>query len=294
MPAPENATSGMAPADGGAPAEPVVPVLPESGPELPGAPGAGRRVPRAVGVALATAGLLAVTATSAAVTVAVGKPAARPAAAAAPGAPASPAATASASATATASASPTPSAVPLPSVAPAPKPSSTLKGTLNGGTHGGDLRAFLLTVPDGGETYGPDDGILLTDDEVAADFKQDDIMAILGSYGYKETALRTYRTADGKMEVEVRLMHFGSPALAAEFAKGHTMNRETLDIDGDPKAHGYILKPKQQAYTGSMAGISSQGDVEYTITVQVKGTPDQALISELMKRQRERLSSARG
>ncbi|MEU3564863.1 hypothetical protein ABZ761_33050, partial [Kitasatospora sp. NPDC006786] len=59
----------------------------------------------------------------------------------------------------------------------------------------------------------------------------------------------------------------------------------------DPGGHGYLQAPKQQAYTGSMSGISSQGDVQYTVDVDVKGTPDKALLNELMKRQREWLTT---
>ncbi|MQS13089.1 hypothetical protein F7Q99_12530 [Streptomyces kaniharaensis] len=248
-----------------------------------------RRLPRAVGVALATAGLLAVTATSAAVTVAVGKPDARPAAAA-------PAPTATTAASVSASPSPTPSAVPVPTptaVPTTPKPASTVKGTVNGGKHDGDLRFFLLPIPDGGESYGPADGRTMTSEDVAAMFgKQDGIMDILGSYGYKEGATRMYRTADGKVEVTVTLLHFGSTAMATEFVRGYTVkSQDPIDIDGDPNAHGYVHKPRQQAFTGSMTGISSQGDVQYTIDVEVKGTPDKALLSDLMKRQREWLSS---
>ncbi|MFI8080107.1 hypothetical protein ACIF6L_04825 [Kitasatospora sp. NPDC086009] len=253
----------------------------------------GRKLPRAVGVALATAGLLAVTATSAAVTVAVGKPDDRPAVVAAP-AKAAPTATAGARASTTASASPTavPTTAAPTTVAPVPRPVSTLKGTVSGGRHEGDLRYFLLPIPDAGESYGPPDGMKLTDDEVADLFdNQDGIMRILGSYGYKEAAARTYRTADGKAEVTVTLMRFGSTAMASEFVQGYTMKLDPIAIDGDPAAHGYVRKPKQQAYTGSMTGISSQGDVQYTLDVEVKGTPDKALLSELMKRQRERLSS---
>lgn len=308
MSAPENVPSAAEPANGAAPetvavptavpvAEPVDPAAPAAAAAPAPAAAAGRKLPRAVGVALATAGLLAVTATSAAVTVAVGKPDARPAVAAAP-AKASPSASASpgasASPTATASAAPTvapTTAAPTP-VAPAPKPTSTLKGSVSGGRHDGDLRYFLLPIPDGGESYGPSDGMKLTDDEVAELFgNQDGIMRILGSYGYKDAASRMYRTADGKAEVTVTLLRLGSTSSASEFVKGYTMKLDPIEIDGDRNAHGYVRKPKQQAYTGSMTGISSQGDVQYTIDVDVKGTPDKALLNELMKRQREWLSS---
>ncbi|WP_405365613.1 hypothetical protein [Kitasatospora sp. NBC_00039] len=288
-------------AEGGPYAPAPAPVGPEAvpAPAPDGGAAPARKLPRAVGVALATAGLLAVTATSAAVTVAVGKPDARPAvvagaAGASPGVSpsASPSASASASATAAAAAaSATPTVAPT-TAPPAPKPASTVKGSVSGGKHDGDLRYFLLPIPDGGESYGPADGMTMTDDEVAANFgNQDGIMRILGSYGYKDAASRTYRTADGKAEVTVTLLHFGSTGQAGDFARNYTMKLDPIAIDGDPNAHGYVHKPKQQAYTGSMTGISSQGDVQYTIDVDVKGTPDKALLSELMKRQREWLSS---
>ncbi|MEU3566463.1 hypothetical protein ABZ761_41290, partial [Kitasatospora sp. NPDC006786] len=269
MPEPEPENEGAAAAPP-APAEPAVadaaaPAA-EAGAAAPAAQPAPRRLPRAVGVALATAGLLAVTAASAAVTVAVGKPAARSAAAAP--APSRVAASASAGATASATASATPSAapVPVPSAAPAePAPASTVKGTVKNGQHEGDLRYFLLPLPAGGESYGPADGMTMTNDDVAALFgKQDGIMDILGSYGYRSGATRTYRTADGKAEVTVTLLKFGSTAAARDFVKGYEVKSlSPFDIDGDPGGHGYLQAPKQQAYTGSMSGISSQGDVQY-------------------------------
>ncbi|MFJ8623495.1 hypothetical protein ACIRD3_11700 [Kitasatospora sp. NPDC093550] len=294
MPEPENESAAAEPP---APAQPTTAPEPAAAPELAAAPepAAGpqpsaRRLPRAVGVALATAGLLAVTAASAAVTVAVGKPDTHAHPAAAPAVTASP----TASASATASASPTPEPVPVPTAVPSePAPVSTVKGTVSGGKHDGDLRYFLLPIPAGGESYGPADGMKMTDDDVADLFgKQDGIKDILASYGYKEGATRMYRTADGKAEVTVTLLHFGSASMATEFVKGYKIKSlDPVDLDGLPDARGYLKKPKQQAYTGSMTGIASQGDVQYTIDVDVKGTPDKALLSELMKRQRDWLAS---
>ncbi|MEE1827574.1 hypothetical protein PUR61_36155 [Streptomyces sp. BE20] len=263
------------------------------------APVARRTLPRALGVTLAAAGLIAVTATSAAVTVAVGRPdpeaavvagtAARPGPAAATSAPPTAPPTTSPTASPTVSA---PASTAAPAPAPAPKPASTVRGTVNGGKHEGDLRYFLLPIPEGGESYGPADGMTLTDEEVADEFNnRDTIMRILRAYGYKDAATRTYRTADGKAEVTVTLLRFGSAGDTKEFAEGYTMSLEPMEITGDPGARGYVRTPKQQAYTGSMTGISSQGDVQYTIDVDVKGTPDKALLSELMRRQRAWLTS---
>lgn len=270
------------------------PPEPAAAPEAAAAPepapaAAPRRLPRAFGIALATAGLLAVTAASAAVTVAVGKPDGRPAAAPAPRA------TATAAPTSTGpSATPSAAPVPVPTVVPTePAPASTVKGTVSGGTHDGDLRYFLLPIPAGGESYGPADGIPMTRDDVSEMFgKPDDIDTILNRLGYRDGATRTYRTADGTAEVTVTLLHFGSADLASRFVQGYTVkSQESIDIDGDPNAHGFRRKPKNESYTGSMTGISSQGDVQYTVDVEVKGTPDKALLNDLMKRQREWLAS---
>ncbi|WP_380282982.1 hypothetical protein [Kitasatospora purpeofusca] len=252
---------------------------------------AGRKLPRAAGVALATAGLLAVTAVSATVTVAVGRPESRPAVTAAAVAPTSANPTASPTATASATASAT-TAPTTPT--PAPAPTSTVKGTVKDGRHDGDLRYFLLPIPAGGESYGPADGIPLSDQEMIEEFDDGaEAMRTLRSIGYKDAVTRTYRTADGKAEVTVTLLRFGSAAQAEFFAKNDTKDLPAIEVTGDPAARGYISKPKQAAYTGSMSGISSQGDVEYTVDVEVKGEPDKALLSELMKRQRDWLTSGR-
>ncbi|MFE7561689.1 hypothetical protein [Kitasatospora sp. NPDC057500] len=274
------------PAGSGPGTEPTT--APEPAPGAPTPPAARRKLPRAVAVALATAGLLAVTATSAAVTVAVGKPESRPATAAVTAAPAaSPSPTASPSA----SAAPAPT---TPPPAPEPAPRSTVRGTVSGGRHDGDLRYFLLPIPAGGESYGPADGMPLTDEDMAEESDDGtDIMAILHQLGYKDAATRVYRTADGKAEVTVTLLRFTSAAQAEFFAKNDTRDLPSIEVTGDPGARGYIDRPEQEAYTGSMTGISTQGDVHYTVDVEVKGTPDKALLSELMKRQRDWLTTGR-
>ncbi|MEK2493620.1 hypothetical protein WN990_29115 [Kitasatospora purpeofusca] len=274
------------PAAPGVPGVPVTAAQPTGTADTQDAPEApGRKRPRAVGVALATAGLLAVTAVSATVTVAVGKPDHRPAVAAA---------TASSAPPATASATPTTAPPAAPAPAPVPTPTSTLKGTVSNGRHDGDLQYFLLPIPEGGESYGPADGMLLTEKDMGEQMGGAEAIKALKSFGYKDSATRTYRTADGKAEVTVTLLRFSTPARAAEVARNYTLDGlDPVEITGDPAAHGYVDKPKQQAYTGSLSGISSQGDVQYIIDVEVKGTPDKALLSELMKRQRDWLTSGR-
>ncbi|MFJ8437239.1 hypothetical protein ACIQ9P_38705 [Kitasatospora sp. NPDC094019] len=243
-------------------------------------PAVERKLPRAVGVGLATLGLLAVATAAAAVTVAVGRPDAQPV-------PAAP------TATAAAAAATVPPVVPAPT-ATVPAPTSTLRGTVSNGRHDGDLRFFLLPIPEGGESYGPADGTPVTDEDMADQIGGGtEIMTALRTFGYKDAATRTYRTKDGKAEVTVTLLRFTTAARAGEFAKSFTMDLPAVEITGDPAAHGYVRKPKQQAYTGSMSGISNQGDVQYIIDVDMKGDPDKALLDELMKRQRDWLTSGR-
>ncbi|MGY0466601.1 hypothetical protein ACW14Y_41040 [Kitasatospora sp. cg17-2] len=229
---------------------------------------------------LAALGLLAVAATSAFVTVAVGRPDPRPAPAAAPAVPTTTTAT-------------VPPAEPAPT-ASVPAPASTVRGTVSNGRHDGDLRFFLLPIPEGGESYGPADGIPVTDEDMAEQISGGaEIMTALRAFGYKDAATRTYRTKDGKAEVTVTLLRFTTAARAGEFARSYTMDLPSVEIVGDPAAHGYVRKPKQQAYTGSTSGISSQGDVQYIIDVDMKGDPDKALLNDVMKRQRDWLISGR-
>ncbi|WP_344461262.1 hypothetical protein [Kitasatospora kazusensis] len=249
-----------------------------------------RRLPRAVGVALAAAGLLAVTATSAAVTVAVGKPDRSPRSVVLASAPHNAPATPSATPTP----SPTPSALPSAAPAPAPAPSSTVHGTVDGDTHGGDIRYFLLPIPAGGESYGSPDGVTLSTDDVTADFKNaSDMGHILDSYGYQnDAASRHYRSADGQQDVTARLLRFKSGRMAKEFAKGMSFKSgDSFDIDGDGDAQGIMVKPDSDGWLGEMIGVSYVGDIEYEVRVLVKGNPDKALLNDAMKRQRERLAN---
>ncbi|MFD8479108.1 hypothetical protein [Kitasatospora sp. NPDC059673] len=266
----------QAPADPEQPAEPAEPT---------GPPAAGRRgLPRAAGVALAVAGLLAVTATSAAVTVAVGKPDPAKRVAAAPAA--------TASASASASASPSPSPTPSSTPSAAPRPSSTLQGSVSGGKHSGDLRYFLLPVPDNADPYGSPDGAMLSTDDLQAQYKDSvDIKEVLDSWGFKDAAGRTYRLRDGKTEVRSELKRFGRADRAQGFADHSGYGDNSFDIDGVSNAKGYIFKPKEQAYTGALIGIGVVGDVVYEITVEVQGDPDKALLFDAMKRERDRLTN---
>ncbi|MFF4650318.1 hypothetical protein [Streptomyces sp. NPDC001380] len=298
------ATAGPPPA--GLPAAP--PTLTPPGPAavpLPAAAPAGgpaarpRRLPRVLGAALAATGLLAVTATAAAVTVAVGRPAGR-----APAAQAAPAGGASAAAGPSAAPSPSPSATGRPAAAAtgtpsaSPTPRSTVTGRVSAAGHTGDLRFFLLPVPGDAEVYGAADGTRLSLSAVAASFGNTaSTRRILGDYGFRSAAYRTYRTADGKAEVTVRLIRFGSTAKADWFVRGISMRGTSLPVSAGGGSRAFLVKPREEGGTGSLVGLLHQGDVEAEITVQVKGdpggAPNRALLNGLMRRQYQRLRTGR-
>ncbi|MFE1316547.1 hypothetical protein [Kitasatospora phosalacinea] len=243
-------------------------------------------------MALSVAGLLAVTAASAAVTVAVGRPD-RPGRAVA-AAPSGAVTSAAASPSASPSPSPTPARTssPTPSPTLAPRPASTLKGSVSGGRHSGDLRYFLLPVPDDADPYGSPDGAMMSTDDIQAGYGKDvDVAKVLESWDFKDAATRTYRTRDGKTEVRVDLKRFKRTDLAQGFADHSSYDREPFDVDGVPNAKGYVFKPEQQAYTGELIGIGVVGDVVYEVTVDVQGDPDKALLADAMKRTRDRLAN---
>ncbi|WP_033217259.1 hypothetical protein [Kitasatospora phosalacinea] len=234
-------------------------------------------------MALSVVGLLAVTAASAAVTVAVGKPD-RPGPAAA--APAVPTPAPSPSPT------PTPSPSPTPTPTVAPRPSSTLKGSVSGGKHSGDLRYFLLPVPDDADPYGSPDGAMMSIEDIQSHYSKDtDVKGVLDSWDFKDAATRSYRTRDGKTEVRVELKRFSRADRAQGFADHTSFEQDPFDVDGVPNARGYAFKPKQQAYTGELIGIGVVGDVAYEVTVDVQGDPDRALLADAMKRARDRLAN---
>lgn len=251
-----------------------------------------RRPPRAVTVALATAGLLAVTAASAAVTVAVGRPAQRPAAALAAPSASAPATVATPPPSASATPSAPRSAPASPTAAPTPR--STVTGRVAGDAHLGDLRFFLLPLPRGAEVYGNPDGTALTLSQVAAGFgNAAQTKGILRDYGFRSAAYRTYRTADGNAEVTSRLLRLGNAHKAGWFVQGMSMRGTAFSVPGVAGARGFLIKPKEEGGTGTLVGLLHQGDVEVEITVEVKGTPRTSLLTDLVRRQQARLRTGR-
>lgn len=204
------------------------------------------------------------------------------AAAALPSASASPSAAASSSAPVIA---PTPTA--------APSPSSTVKGTVHGSTHGGDLRFFLLPVPTDAEAYGDSDGNKLSVADIAKTLGNPTTSKkILNEYGCSGGAYRSYRSNDGTVTVDVQLLHFDGSGHAGDWASGLTFGKgKEFSVSGIDNGRGVAFDPTSADGDGELLGISHVGDVEYEITVSGTGKLAHSLLTPLMKREEQRLST---
>ena len=241
-------------------------------------PGKGRKV------ALAAVGWLVIAAATATGVVLVGNGGGttQAAAAALPSASASPSAAASSSAPVIA---PTPTA--------APSPSSTVKGTVHGSTHGGDLRFFLLPVPTDADAYGDSDGNKLSVADIAKTLGNPTTSKkILNEYGCSGGAYRSYRSNDGTVTVDVQLLHFDGSGHAGDWASGLTFGKgKEFSVSGIDNGRGVAFDPTSADGDGELLGISHVGDVEYEITVSGTGKLAHSLLTPLMKREEQRLST---
>ena len=249
-------------------------------PVLPGPP----RPPgsrKALYVSLAVAGWLVVAAGTATTVVAVGRNGDTAAVAAAAPVP---------TVSATPSAAPT-TATPLPTVAPRPK--STVKGSVSGDTHRGDLRFFLLPVPSDAEAYGNQDGSTLTVSALSQTFDNPKTSkGILDEYGCSGGATRTYRTNDGDYTVRTDLIHFSGSGYASDWVSGLTFDSSAKSFSlGLYGTRAFAINPSDPDGDGELHGISHVGDVEFSITVDGTGKLPHSLLKPLMQREKKRLTT---
>ena len=235
---------------------------------------------------LAVAGFLAITAATAGTVVALGSPGGGPAAAAAP----------------TVTAAPSPSATPTPTPAPAtsapivvptvaPAPTSTVRGTVNDGTHSGDLRFFLLPIPDGGQPINDATGTLETLGVISqemADPKQG--LSALKSWSCSGGAVREYRSSDATLTIRTELLHFDDSADADGWFQGFSFSNGTpFSISGVDDTKGWAFDPSGGSGYGSITGVGYDGDVMYEIDINGQGKLDRSLLTPLMQRERQLL-----
>lgn|GEM_PF-2150189 len=240
---------------------------------------------------VAGAGLVAVAAATALVVIAVGGGFSTTTTAEAASAPSADAtASASPSADASATAAPTPSASPTP-----PSPTPTVKGTVNGSEHTGDLRYFLLPVPSDAQAEGDINGTTMSLTDVAGELSNaSESKTILRQYGFHSGAYRSYRLDDGSLEVTVRLIRFGSSADAGYWVSGLSFGKgKSFTPSGVSNAKAVAFDPGDDYGTGSLEGVSHVGDVEYEVDVAGQGKLSHSLLAPLMLREEKRLRTGR-
>ncbi|MHA6761692.1 hypothetical protein [Streptacidiphilus sp. PAMC 29251] len=197
----------------------------------------------------------------------------------------------SATASATPSAAPT-TAAPVPTAAPSP--TSTVRGSVSGSTHRGDLRFFLLPVPADAAAYGDQDGTKMTVAQLAKLLGNPTTSKkILDEYGCSGGATRTYRTNDGTYTVETQLMHFSSSGYASDWVQGLSFgsHAKSFGVSGVSGARGFAIDPSDPDGDGEVFGIAHEGDVEYEITVTGTGKLPHSVLNPLMQREAKRLKS---
>lgn len=238
---------------------------------------------------LAVVGFLAIVAGTAGTVVAVGKPggtstqaASAPSARATHSAPASPSPTAAPT---------TPAPVVVPTIAPSP--TSTVHGSVDGDSHTGDLRFFLLPIPAGGQVIGDPDGTtesLSTLSKEMSDPSQG--LSALNSWNCTGGAIREYRSPDGTLTITAELKHFDSDSDASGWVSGLTFGKATsFSIPGIGDATGWAYDPSDPTGYGNIIGVSHDGDVEYEINVSGTGKIAHSLLLPLMKREEQLLGT---
>ncbi|MFC5909841.1 hypothetical protein [Streptacidiphilus monticola] len=245
---------------------------------------------KALYVSLAAVGWLVIASGTATAVVAVGSgPRDTPLAAAAGSASPSASATPSAGAGG-ASPSSSPSAA-----APSPSPTSTVHGSVHGSHHSGDLRYFLLPVPDDAAAYGDPDGTAETLSDIAKEMSNSSTSKrILHDYGCTGGAYRTYRTNDGQYTVTTRIIHFDSSSHASDWVSGLSFAKgDSFTVPGVTNGHGQAFDPSQSDGMGELIGYSHVGDIEYEITVDGDGKLPHSLLKPLMIREERRLVSGK-
>ncbi|SEK69698.1 hypothetical protein [Streptacidiphilus jiangxiensis] len=255
-------------------------------PEYPGTPEPAPRR-RAGTVALAVAGWLVLAAATAGAVVAVGS-------GGSPRTVADPAASPSAARpTGGAKASVTPSPSPT-TASPTPSPSATVKGSVSGNTHSGDLRYFLLPVPDGDQVEGDPNGVAQSLGDVAKEMDNPSTSRrILNDLGCQGGAYRSFVTNDGVWTVTVHLIHFDGSGHASDWVSGLTFaNGHSFHVSGISDATGQSIDPSSSnGGNGLLIGVSHVGDVEYEVDVTGAGSPSRSLLTQLMQRQEQRLTT---
>ncbi|MEY9870753.1 hypothetical protein ABH931_000207 [Streptacidiphilus sp. MAP12-33] len=271
---------------GAQPGYPAVPPPPLPYAQQPLPPSGNRPRRRAGAVALAVAGWLVLASATAGAVVALGSGGSSHNVA---GPAASPTAVRpSTGGSASAAPSPTPT-----TASPTPSPSATVKGRVSGNIHSGDLRFFLLPVPDGDQVDGDPNGVSQSLGDIAKEMNNPSTSrGILNQLGCQGGAYRSFVTNDGVWTVTVHLIHFDGAGHAADWVSGLSFaHGHSFTVSGISDALGESVAPGDNNGQGLLIGVSHVGDVEYEVDVTGAGSPSRSLLTQLMQRQEKRLTS---
>ncbi|MBF9070846.1 hypothetical protein [Streptacidiphilus fuscans] len=199
-------------------------------------------------------------------------------------------------ASADAKATPSPKAAPTTAApaSPTPTPGPTVKGSVSGSVHSGDLRYFLLPVPDGAQVYNDVNGASESCGDIAKVMSDPSTSrSVLDQLGCQGGATRSFLTNDGVWTVKVELIHFDGPGHASDWVSGLSFSQgDSFSVSGISDAKGQSFAPSSSTGgNGQVIGVSHVGDVEYEIDITGSGTPSRSLLTQLMQRQEQRLST---
>ena len=238
-------------------------------------------------VSLAVAGFLVIAAGTAGTVVALGSPqggsvsvqAAAPKVAATP----SPSATAAAPATT--------APVVVPTIAPSP--TSSVKGSVDDGSHSGDLRFFLLPIPDGAQPIDDATGSLESLKQLSQNMDDPSQgLADLKSWNCTGGAFRAYRSSDATMTITTELLHFADGSDASGWFSGFRYEGgSSFSVSQVPDSGGWEFDPSGGDTFGSLHGYGYDGDVMYEIDIDGPGKIPHSLLIPLMQRERKLLST---
>jgi hypothetical protein len=176
-----------------------------------------------------------------------------------------------------------------PTVAPAP--AVTVHGSVDGDSHSGDLRFFLLPLPSGAQPINDVDGTtesLGVLSKEMADPSQG--LAELKSWNCTGGATREYRSSDGTTTIRTELLHFGDADEADGWTSGLSFgNGTSFSVPGVDDAKGWAFDPSDSYGFGSITGVSHVGDVMYEIEIDGTGKIPHSLLTPLMNREEQLL-----
>ncbi|GAA1252080.1 hypothetical protein GCM10009665_48530 [Kitasatospora nipponensis] len=206
---------------------------------------------------------------------------------------------------------PAPVAAPAPAAVPSAAPSTAQPyGASSNGVHFGSLLDLLLPLP-AGYRLGPDDGLDGNDtaltaaqlsaeiDDETSDLPKDQRNATkdeLRSLGMRAAGVRSYRTADAKMVVTLRLLQFNQNSVRAfnaftgALGADSGLNRQGPEVPGHTDARCFLPAEDPGEPIDVMLCSGAVGDLLVTMRVEgVAPLPKSEAVS-IFRQQLERLA----